>query len=69
MTFKRLTIEIQGRADNDVSALIYQLDKITDRLRAGDYSGAVFLDDFGYRFSVDQESVRPSLFPVEQGFR
>lgn len=64
---QQITIEVQGTRHTDRAALIDQVETVVARLRAGDQSGSVHDDDFGYRFVVAESISGPSFFDATAG--
>lgn len=63
---QQITIQLQGTRHSDKAAVIEQLESVLARLKAGDITGCVHDDDFGYRFEY-QAQVGSSIFDEPAG--
>ena len=59
---QQIRVELQGTRHSDRTAIIDQLETVLARLRAGQQSGVVDDDDFGYWFNIDGACSGPSIF-------
>ncbi|WP_431229188.1 hypothetical protein [Burkholderia contaminans] len=64
---QQITIAVQGTRHTNRATLVDQLETVIARLRAGDQSGSVHDDDFGYCFVVAESISGPSFFDDPTG--
>lgn len=65
---QQIRIELQGTRHSKRADVINQLEKVLERLRAGELSGLDCDDDFGYRFQVT-EAAQESFFDEPAAFK
>lgn len=66
---QQVTVQLQGTRHSDRIAVIQQLERVLERLRAGEMHGELHDDDFGYRFTCVEKSPGPSFFDEPAGLR
>lgn len=59
---KQIIIKIQGTRHSEPEIMLQQVEEIVGRIKRGDVQGESSDDDFGYEFSVDVRSNKPSIF-------
>lgn len=59
---KQITIDLQGTRHSEVDHMVKQLQEAAERIKRGETQGESSDDDFGYKFSVNSSSNKPSLF-------
>lgn len=59
---QQITIKLQGTRHSDKEAIVGQLEKVINRLKAGETSGQEDDDDFGYAFEYTGATDGPSIF-------
>lgn len=59
---KQIIIKIQGTRHSEPEIMLQQVEEVVDRIKRGDVQGESSDDDFGYEFSVDLRSNKPSIF-------
>lgn len=64
---QQLTIKLQGTRHSDKAAIVNQLETVLARIKAGDTSGQVHDDDFGYAFEYVPVVPGPSFFDESSG--
>jgi hypothetical protein len=64
---QQVTIKLQGTRHSDAQGIIGQLETVLARLKAGDVTGQVHDDDFGYSFKFAKSDLGPSFFKDSAG--
>lgn len=59
---KQITIRLQGTRHSEPESMLQQLDEVAARIKQGDQAGEASDDDFGYQFSVEASTTKPSIF-------
>lgn len=65
---KQVTIQLQGTGKSSNESMIWLLEKVLERLRAGEVTGHEHDDDFGYCFET-VSSDGPSFFNTPCGYK
>ena len=59
---KQITIRLQGTRHSEPEIMLQHMEEVVGRIKGGEVRGESSDDDFGYEFSVELRSNKPSIF-------